>query len=116
MNYESELTKDQDSFLCQLARTALFWAHHPAFSCEDKVTGVVFSLLVCLDGGSVLAGGVRVIPRWYGAEDKRRDIAGDLHSAFHRIYQRVKAESLPEILECFQTSSPIEAAPEGEFL
>jgi hypothetical protein len=106
MSESRELTREevQDLFLRQIAAYIDFWLDEArAPTMRDKMQGLVFSILVILDGGSPLPGFL-VAPsphesdrayaiengkNWFppDAQEVSCDIAGNLHEIWCRYYK-----------------------------
>jgi len=107
----TEYTTDEvrELFLDHVRYLVDYWATvkpvmggKPSYSCYDRVSGVAFSMLVLLDGGSASFPGFIVAPdphpddkdflksleqRWFPENDEANvncDIAGYLHELFHK--------------------------------
>ena len=107
-----EYTDDEarQMFLDHLAAVVRYWLHEDrAPEVEEKMTGLVHSILVAIDGGAAYLPGFLLVPSphpddtqfhrdegenwWPGANDAEHDIAGGLHDQWGDACRRAGLKS-----------------------
>jgi hypothetical protein len=87
----TNVKEDQEIFIDHLHHLIDYWDAVPNKSAREKMEGVVFSLLVTLDGYNVGLNGYHLVPMEVDDDgipepiNADRDIAGGLHDNFHRL-------------------------------